>query len=559
MSIKSVAASTEPGALSLETLPTERLYNIFSQAVYAKDLQSLWHTSHYFRQVVIDPYLWSTILARHFPGSCGPSQGVKPIDIYPKYLELENSFRSGICKVYRNCMMKGQIEGGDVSCVIEHEGNSITINGQRIAIWGREGKKTFLLKNARLVFCVDAVAAYKNKLFIASRQLTFTGGPTENHWIKVYNLGDGTLLKMLKGHDELITDLCKIENKLYSSSEDGTIKSWDMDTLEFCGTMEGHDKKQRGVMCLLPHHHTLYAGGFRGDIRECNLDTGKSTLFHALNLNVENKIIDFDELLSDCSEEIISGKMIIHGDKFISTHAHQVISVMDLISKQELYPPLKHEGVNAVLGFGRLLFSAAYNGRSVIIWDLNTGQKIRERILGDENKVNPFYASPFSLVMKEGNLRAILGEDIYTYDFAAPIEHEKKLKQCTTAENGQLLIGGDNSQVIPYRIQALQLALAQENRNKIIACVDNLMALDPRNKEFCEFLCRITTGYSTSDYESLKGKPFDYLATLQTATFTHINKAVDEFITKLRIDGIPLNENVPFTQFNYIDEPDDEN
>ena len=59
------------------------------------------------------------------------------------------------------------------------------------------------------------------------------------------------------GHTEWVNCLTLHENKLYSSSEDNTIKIWDTETHELIATLRGHTE---GVLCLTIHENKLYSG-----------------------------------------------------------------------------------------------------------------------------------------------------------------------------------------------------------------------------------------------------------------------------------------------------------
>jgi len=81
-----------------------------------------------------------------------------------------------------------------------------------------------------------------------------------------------TELSIVRGHTEWVNCLCAQahENKLYSSSEDNTIKIWDTETHELVATLEGHT---RGVLCLTIHENKLYSGSDDQTIRVWNTET----------------------------------------------------------------------------------------------------------------------------------------------------------------------------------------------------------------------------------------------------------------------------------------------
>ena len=501
MTIKPVtsAPNTQFDLSNIGTFPQEILHNIFSNALNYKDIHSLLCTCHHFRWAISNwtPF-WTTLLENHFPGFYTPSPNVKPIDTYKNCLELENTVRSGICKYYI------LPSNGHVRCIIEHEGNLIAANAaDNIEIWKDDQlQKSFSLQNMGVI---NAMVAYKDKLFFAST----------DSMIQVYDLNSGELLKKLEGHRGEIFDLCKIENKLYSCSKDNTIRIWDMDTLEFMGTLEEHSEYKSGMTSLLPNKNTLYSGNSHGEISAWDLSTRKSEVFReAVGLDVD--------------------KMLIHGDKFILIEDSQVISVINFISKQRLFPDLEHVRANGLLRFGRLLFSARHDGRSVNVWDLNIGKKLMEHMF--ESKKSDWVSSS-SMVFSEGKLVIPDRQVIHVFDFAEPIKYKKWLERLTKVD-GQL--------------EALQLAIGQKNRNEIIACVDNLIAVDPKNEEFCEFLCEVTQGIDIPLYEFLEGRDFDHREILRKADFDNIKTAADKFTEKLKIDRNAVVSNTSFDQFHHI-------
>jgi WD40 repeat protein len=517
------AQNTQFDLLNIGTFPQEILHNIFSNALNYKDIHSLLCTCHHFRWAISNwtPF-WTTLLENYFPGSYTPSPDVKPIDVYNDCLELENTIRSGsgICK------HDTLSSGGGVRCIIEHEGKLITANGVNIEIWKDERlQKRFPLQRRE---AVDAMVAYKDKLFVASIELIPTKISAYDTLIKVYDLNSGELLGNLKGHRGQISNLCKNENRLYSSDYspgaiDCTIKIWDMDTLREYGEIKP------GAWSLLSHKNTLFFGNWQGEIRAWDPNTHKCDVFHQYS---ENSNID---------------KMLIHGDKFISIIKSETISVINFISKQHLYSAPNLFRVSDLLGFGRLLFSARDDGVSVIAWDLNAGKKLMQHMFTNDRKGR---VSSSSMAFSKGKLYVTSRTAIHVFDFAEPIKYKKKL-ELLTSMNGKLRTG---EKFTPLHMEALQLAIAQKNRNEIIACVDNLIAVDPKNEEFCEFLCEVTQGIDIPLYEFLEGRDFDHREILRKADFDNIKTATDKFTEKLKTDRNIVVRSIPlFDQFSNVE------
>jgi hypothetical protein len=536
---------------NLGTFPEDVLYNIFSNVVNSKDIQSLWGTCRHFRWVVLNCLpLWTTLLESHFPGSYTLSPNVKPIDVYKDCLELENTVRSGICKYQA-------ILAGDTECMIEHDREMIVAARFNIAIWFHDKLRSIFPLQSAMAF-VNAMVAYEDKLFVALN-LNDTELSFDDSVLQVYSLISGDLIKELKGHRGRISAICKIENNLYSSSHDGTIKVWDMDTLQLLETLLDEEdieqkiatQQHKIVMSMLPHKDMLYFADTGGCVNTYDPSTHKFGIFDS-QVALPNFSID---------------KMLIHGNKFMSIIESEAISVIDFLSKRSLIPEISSFRVYDILGFGRLLFSARNDGVSVNIRDHNTGEKLMEHMFmsGNGKVADKSFISSSSMVFSDSKLYVISGALLHIFDFdVSQIRAFKQELERLTKVNGKLWIRPENT---PYHMRALLLAIAQGNRSEIITCVDNLIAVDPKNKAFCELLCKITQGDDIPTYEFYnKNKSFDFREILRTASFNHIKRTANEFAKVLGNRGIQIESyRLPFQNFHHIEpnydssDSDDEN
>lgn len=62
---------------------------------------------------------------------------------------------------------------------------------------------------------------------------------------KVWSLETLTLIKTLEGHTDAVRALVAVNNRVFSGSYDGTIKVWDLQTLEQITTMKVREKRMR--------------------------------------------------------------------------------------------------------------------------------------------------------------------------------------------------------------------------------------------------------------------------------------------------------------------------
>ena len=73
-----------------------------------------------------------------------------------------------------------------------------------------------------------------------------------------------TELSIMRGHTAWVNCLAIHENKLYSGSDDKTIRVWNTETYEEISTVIGHTDY---VICLTLHENRLYSGSYDNTIR----------------------------------------------------------------------------------------------------------------------------------------------------------------------------------------------------------------------------------------------------------------------------------------------------
>ena len=75
-------------------------------------------------------------------------------------------------------------------------------------------------------------------------------------------------LATLAGHTSVVHCLTLYGNKLFSSSQDRTIRVWDADTHKHLATLAGHTSN---VACLTLYGNKLFSAGGDGTIRVWNV------------------------------------------------------------------------------------------------------------------------------------------------------------------------------------------------------------------------------------------------------------------------------------------------
>ena len=101
---------------------------------------------------------------------------------------------------------------------------------------------------------------HENKLFSGSNDKT----------IRVWNIETYEEIATLEGHTSNVDCLTLHENKLYSGSEDTTIRIWNTKTYEEIATLRGHTDR---VSCLTLHENKLVSGSEDNTIRIWNTET----------------------------------------------------------------------------------------------------------------------------------------------------------------------------------------------------------------------------------------------------------------------------------------------
>ena len=91
--------------------------------------------------------------------------------------------------------------------------------------------------------------------------LTVHGGKlysgSQDNTVKVWDCSTNKLIKTLTGHTRPVICFTIHDGKLYSGGRDGTIKVWDCSDDTLIKTLEGHTG---WVYCLTVHDDKLYSG-----------------------------------------------------------------------------------------------------------------------------------------------------------------------------------------------------------------------------------------------------------------------------------------------------------
>lgn len=164
-----------------------------------------------------------------------------------------------------------------------------------------------------------------------------------------------------------------------SGSEDETIKRWDLTTGELLWSVKAH---QGGVnaVAVSPNGKTALSGGHDGAIKLWELATG-------------NQIGDFkagDEVSSEYGNAILSVAFSPDGKTALSGSMDYTTRLWDVETKRNIHTFRGQRGPIKFVGFSadqRIALSAGSdwtNGAKIKLWDISTGQKIKEIGVGED-------------------------------------------------------------------------------------------------------------------------------------------------------------------------------
>jgi outer membrane protein assembly factor BamB len=267
---------------------------------------------------------------------------------------------------------------------------------------------------------VYSLAAFDGKLFSGS----------EDRTIKVWDLKTGECTATLRGHRGAISSLAVFDGKLFSGSWDHTIKVWDLETGECTATLIGHG---RAVYSILIFDGKLFSGCCDNTIKVWDLKTQKCTATLTGHRSSVCSLAIFDgELFSGSSDQTIkvwdlkTGECtatltghrdgvyclaIVDGELF-SGSSDETIKVWDLETRECRATLTGHgEGVSSLAAFDGKIFSGCL-GPTIKVWELKT-RDCKATLRGDWEEVR-------SLVLFEGKLfSASFDGTIKVWDFTA--------------------------------------------------------------------------------------------------------------------------------------------
>lgn len=203
-----------------------------------------------------------------------------------------------------------------------------------------------------------------------------------DHTVKVWDLRTGQELRTLRGHNSSVLSVAVTPDgkKVISGSGDNTIKVWDLETGQELLNLTEH-KERVNALAVTPDgkkivsgagQSTALAGWTSSDntIKVWDLETGRE-LF---TLEGHTAMINAVAVTPD-------------GRKVISASSDASLKIWDLQTREQLHTLTGHKGIYdwrkgevndiAITSDGKQAISASSDDLSLIIWDLDSGEKLK--------------------------------------------------------------------------------------------------------------------------------------------------------------------------------------
>ncbi len=233
----------------------------------------------------------------------------------------------------------------------------------------------------------------------------------------------------LQGHESRVNSLVIADGKLFSGSDDDTIKVWEIKTGKCLATLKGHEAE---VLSLVIADEKLFSGSFDNTIKVWEIKTGKClATLKGHDGSVRSLVLDDGKLFSGSFDNTIKVWEIKTGECLATLNGHE----------------------NTVFSLaidGDRLFSCS-GDKTIRVWDLKTYNSLAI-LKGHEACVN-------SLAIDDGRLfscsedKTIRGWDLKTYNHLATLEsHEDYVVSLSTA-HGMLFSGSGDSTINVWDIK----------------------------------------------------------------------------------------------------------
>ncbi len=218
-----------------------------------------------------------------------------------------------------------------------------------------------------------------------------TAGANENTGIHLWSVQQGEEQAVLNGQGRIITDMAynALQNKLVSSSTDGTLFLWDLQTLFPLGAPFAQETNSVSAVAFSPDGRLIVSGDQRGTIHLWDTATGAS----------------YGEALLGHEDEILGLAFTPDGQTLASASRDSTIRLWTIGDDQADVHVLEghQDGVSSVSFSpdGQLLVSGSYDG-TVRLWDVQTDQALGQPLIGHTDEVWSVAFSPDGQTIASG-------------------------------------------------------------------------------------------------------------------------------------------------------------
>jgi WD40 repeat protein len=211
------------------------------------------------------------------------------------------------------------------------------------------------------------------ELDIVGKRLISGGG---DHWINVWNLETGDLLRMLIGHKTQIKALKIMHTRafgtggtmLLSGEREGSLKVWDLDSGQCLTTISGFEEGVRTIDYCKSDPDIVVVGSYDGVIRVARISTGQ----------IERVIVGH-------SSYVFALRLFKNDTLIVSASGDRTVRYWDNLTGRQIASIKAHKGmiISLDISADETLLATGSEDKHVTVWDLNTRAKIASFTAGD--------------------------------------------------------------------------------------------------------------------------------------------------------------------------------